>query len=131
MIGILKFFAVMLLVIKGGLYMEKTLYIDNTKLSVEVSDFDWHQSQNEIQCILIFLSIADKKRFIMELEEEFYSLQLDDMFLSQHWYNDIKDTQAIVFGAYYSNPPTTIDSFSEQAQSLHEEFVFNPDEVIF
>ncbi len=110
--------------------MEKTLYIDNTKLSVEVSDFDWHQSQNEIQCILIFLSVADKKRFIAELGEEFYSLQLDDMFLSQHWYNDIKDTQAIVFGAYYSTPPTT-NSDNKPSTSVYEEFGFNPNEVIF
>ncbi len=110
--------------------MEKTLYIDNLKFSVEVSNFDWHQSQNEIQCILIFLSTADKKRFITELKEEFYSLQLDDMFLSQHWYNDIKDTQAIIFGAYYSNPPTT-NSNSEPSTSLCEEFGFNPNDIIF
>ena len=109
--------------------MEKTLYIDNTKFSVEVSDFDWHQSQNEIQCILIFLSAADKKRFITELKEEFYSLQLDDMFLSQHWYNDIKDTQAIVFRAYYSIPPT--DCCDESSSSLCDAFGCNPDEVIF
>lgn len=108
--------------------MEKTLYIDNNKFSVEVSNFDWHQSEHEIQCILIFLSVADKKRFLKEQLDILYSMQLDDMYLSQHWYNDIKDTQAIVFGAYYSIPPT--ESYASSTSSC-EEFDFNADEVIF
>jgi len=108
--------------------MEKTLYIDNIKFSVEASKYDWHQSQNEIQCILIFLSAADKKCFIKELDD-FYLLQLDDMYLSQHHYKDIKNTQAIVFRAYYSIPSTE-DSLDETL-SLYDSFGCNPDEVIF
>lgn len=108
--------------------MEKTLYIDNLKFSVEVSNFDWHQSEREIQCILIFLTAADKKRFIKELDD-FYSLQLDDMYLSQHHYSDIKNTQAIVFRAYYSIPPT--DCCDESSPSLCDAFGCNLDEVIF
>ena len=108
--------------------MEKTLYIDNTKLSVEVSDFDWHQSQNEIQCILIFLSATDKKRFMHEIED-FCMLQLDDMYLSQHNYSDIKNTQAIVFRAYYSIPPT--DSSSEAYTSVYDGFGLGSEEIIF
>ena len=109
--------------------MEKTLYIDNTKFSVEVSNFDWHQSECEIQCILIFLSVADKNRFLKELED-FYMLQLDDMYLSQQHYSDIKNTQAIVFRAYYSTPP--IDDFSsESSKSLYDSFGCNPEKVIF
>ena len=109
--------------------MEKTLYIDNTKFSVEVSNYDWHQSKSEIQCILIFLTAADKKRFLKEQLDILYSMQLDDMYLSQHWYNDIKDTQAIVFSAYYSIPPT--EPYASPSTSSCEEFDFNADEVIF
>lgn len=108
--------------------MEKTLYIDNSKYSVEVSCFDWHQSQNEIQCILIFLSNYDKKRFIKEIEEYEEIVKLDNMFLSCCRYNDINDTQAIAFFADYAIPP---ENYHIEEPSLCEEFGFNPDEVIF
>ncbi len=107
--------------------MEKTLYIDNTKFSVEVSKFDWHQSKSEIQCILVFLTAADKKRFLTEIND-FYTLILEDMWLSQPWYNDVKDTQAITFGAYYSIPP--VDENKEEP-SLPEAFNFCPEDIIF
>lgn len=109
--------------------MEKTLYIDNSKYSVEVSSFDWHQSQNEIQCIMIFLSAADKMRFLREVEEIYEYMQLDEMRISNHWYEDIKNTQAVVFCAYYSVPSS--DDFKKEEQSLCEAFGFNPAEVIF
>ena len=110
--------------------MEKTLYIDNIKFAVEVSNYDWHQNQNEIQCILIFLSVADKNRFLKELED-FCMLQLDDMYLSQHWYNDINDTQAITFGAYYSIPHTDSDSSCEPSASVYDGFGLGSEEIIF
>lgn len=106
--------------------MEKTLYIDNTKFSVEVSKFDWHQSQSEIQCILVFLSADDKRRFLKAIEE-FFTMQLDDMMITKHWYNDIAGTQAIVFNAYYS--VSFADNHRET--SWYEEFGCNPNEVNF
>lgn len=108
--------------------MEKTLYIDNTQFSVEVSKFDWHQSRNEIQCILIFLSSYDKKRFIKEIGEYEEMVQLDNMYLSCCRYNDINDTQAIVFFADYTTPP---ENHYTEKPSLPDAFSFNSDEVIF
>lgn len=130
---IFKFFAVMLRAInlKEEFTMEKTLYVNKTKFSVEVSNFDWHQSQNEIQCILIFLSAFDKKEFVKATEDIVLpQLQLDDMFLSQHWYTDIEDTQAVVFGAYYSIPPA-VDSYSDPFESSYHEYEYDYADYLF
>ena len=69
--------------------MEKTLYIDNTQFSVEISKFDWHQSQNKIQCILVFLSSYDKKRFIKEIGE--YGIKNNVPIMSEDTIETIKN----------------------------------------